>query len=105
MQPQEFLMSDPTIERIKRKACMALDISPRAKRRLRFEPRANNDMTLVQYQEHAMHDCTRQDLMVMIPAHKLRPRIQNEITELQDLTYGLRTEVEKLEAGIKAMIR
>jgi hypothetical protein len=48
MQPRESLISDPTIERIKRKASLP-DISPRAKHRLRFEPYAKDDMTVAQY--------------------------------------------------------
>ena len=48
-----------------------------------------------------MHACSRQDLMVMIPAHTLWPRMQEEITELRGLTCGLRTRVEEYKATIK----
>jgi hypothetical protein len=99
MQPQEFLMSDTTIERIKRKASLP-DISPKAKRRLRFEPQAKDDITLAQYQEHVIQNCSREDLMVMVPADKIWPKMQNELTELRDQTYGLRTMVEELNVRI-----
>ena len=66
------------------------DISPRAKHRLRFEAEARDDMTLAQYQEHVIHACSRQDLMVMIPAHTLWRRIQEGIAELR----CIRTRVE-----------
>ena len=102
MQPQEFLISDLTIERIKRKASLP-DISPRAKTRLRFEPQVKDDMTLAQYQEHVMYACSRQDLMVMIPVHTLWPRMSKEITQLRGLTCDLCTRVEKHEATIKEL--
>jgi hypothetical protein len=39
----------------------------------------------------------------MIPADKIWPEMQNELTELQDQTCGLRTTVEELKACIEVI--